>query len=236
MNRRAFLAGTTGAVSLLTGCNQSGGSESETPKTSIETPRQTETPPTTPSPTQTTTRKSTESLNEIVPPALISDPEYVVTAEDGLLACSATLTDTATRNFERSVDDVVFAGPMAFLWAGGHGFKTGNAGRDLGPNFPTTYKTPIAVKQTRTVTLVVPKTERDNVALNFGPAGNTIEDGFQSVRFEPCENSSPDPTVWAVWAGGFLIKDKRCVTFHILTDDDSLSREVTLSFGAGACE
>jgi hypothetical protein len=230
MNRRAFLAATAGAAILLTGCNQSGGSGSESPGTPQETPQQTETP--------TATERPTESPTEIASSALVSEPDYVMTGADPhVLYCGVNLTDDALINVKQSEDDIVFAGPLAFLLA--RGFASGDLRGDVGPF--SRWKSPTAVKQTRSVTLVVPPAERDNASLWFGPAAvddanPAITDGFQSVRFEPCNVSSPSPTAWTVWTGGFLAKGDRCVTFHVWPDGESKPREVTLSFGAGECE
>lgn len=185
MNRRTFIKRTSAVTmaTTLTGC---------------ETPSTEQSAATTEPPTETAPGSR---------PAAVANPDYVMTATDSAFTCGVNLTDLKpTSNFEE--DAIVFAGPLAFTLA--RAFASGDLRGDAGPF--SRWKSPTGVKQTQAVTLVVPPAERDTAALWFGPvavddSNPAITDGFQSVRFEPCNVSSPSSTAWTVWPGvGFWPK------------------------------
>lgn len=208
MHRRAFLTGITGTVIFLAGCNQLGGSNDKTTESSTDTPSSTETATSTSSPEQTTTGTSTEAVGSTSLPALVSTPDAVRTCESSV----------ASPNPPDWHDIPVVAGPIGFAPPMG---DTEGLARP--------FKVLIYVKPNTTVTVLVPESERERVALSYDPNSDPdkLENGQRSVRFESCDRLTEFP--------GRIFTEIDCVTLQVWVKAENHPRKVTLPIGVESC-
>ena len=104
----------------------------------------------------------------------------------------------------------------------------------------------VLVRPGAVATVIVPESERRDVALLYNPAewndrnAYRIKDGESAVTFEACEKGETIGTGGPLnemtqFNGSFLVAGVRCVPLEVLVPEESRAIRVTLSFGAGRC-
>jgi hypothetical protein len=165
---------------------------------------------------KTPTETPPEASGSMSQPPLVSEPDVVVGCDDQIYTGSRFTPDT---------NDIV-GGPLAFVGI-----------RNYAPTWefastPDGIKVPISLERGTIVTLVVPETERNHVALAYGPIGLhsvSVADAYRSVRFEACDGQRTE------WSGGFIVTDPRCVTLDVWVDHENHPRTIALPFGVERC-
>jgi hypothetical protein len=158
----------------------------------------------------------TEAAGSMSQPALVSEPDAGVGCDDQIYTEGSFTPDT---------NDIV-VGPLAFVGILNHAPTWEFA------STPDGIKVPISLERDTVVTLVVPETERDHVALAYGPIGLhsvSVADAYRSVRFEACDGQRTG------WSGGFIVADPRCVTLHVWVENEKRPHTVVIPFGTGNC-
>jgi hypothetical protein len=165
---------------------------------------------TTGTPAQTATHPPTGTAETTTHPALVSNPDAVRTCET---------SDVRGTRVDWNKLPVV-TGPIAFS-----AFPQEDA---TGRAYP--YKTAILVKPNTAVTVVVPETEREHIALSYAPDRNprTLEQGQRSVRFEACADRV---TIFI----GATFAEINCVRLQIWVDTEDTPRTVVLPFFDADC-
>jgi hypothetical protein len=104
----------------------------------------------------------------------------------------------------------------------------------------------VLVRPDAVATVIVPESERHEVALLYDPAAwndrneYRIEDGESAVTFEACKKGETIGTgsplnEMTQFNGGSLVAGVRCVPLDVLVRGQAQAIRVTLSFGAGRC-
>jgi hypothetical protein len=158
--------------------------------------------------------KPTETAGTTSKPALGSNP-------DAVRSCKTSVSGTHIdwREIPVTADSIGFT----FFPQGGS--------RESADDLIYPFKTLILVKPSKTVTVVVPKTERDHIALSYDVTREPekLENGQRSVRFEACSDR-------VTQFPGRIFAEINCVRLHIWSENESEPRNVILPFFGAKCK
>jgi hypothetical protein len=135
----------------------------------------------------------------------------------------------------------ILVGPFAFVWirqaaaAKAHDvLQAYRAGQGA-------FKVLALIKFGHQVTVTVPTSESEHVALLYTPSlyqPQTVANGEQAVTFQACPGAASGSGSWVratQFNGGIIVDSPRCVTLTIRVAKDGASRRITAPFGTGAC-
>jgi hypothetical protein len=142
----------------------------------------------------------------------------------------------------------IIAGPLAFWYVDQYARQPASLFapvRGSSDRYPG-LKLLVLVRPGAVATVIVPASERRDVALLYDPAAwndrneYQIQDGDSAVTFEACKKGETLGTGGPLnemtqFNGGFLVAGVRCLPLDVLVRGPQKATRVTLSFGAGRC-